>query len=401
MDNRYSHPLVSELWSPLKTYRMWFDIERATLKQQRDHGVVPVADTDALLAWLETHSVQVDMVQAIQSTEERTKHDVAAFLAFLRGWRGDDDARWIHFGLTSSDLVDTAQGLRFRAMHRAVLDALGGLISALGDRTGEDTPVLGRTHGQAAEPMQMRARGWRWLTAISYAATHLSRTTSHMAVCKLSGPVGTYAHNPPEVEIGVAQALGLRAHGPGASQIASRAPLAAWANAASALVDACAIVAHDIRLMMLLGEAELPTPTDGQVASSSMAHKRNPIREEQIEGLATMACGYASMLQQPRLWLERDISHSSVERVAVPDLWHVTMHAIHQTTQAIRDLQVTGRTPRTRDPLVSWLTLRNIEAGYSVDEARERAMHAEGLNRGQLPLEIPGTFMANYPGEPR
>jgi adenylosuccinate lyase len=341
-------------------------------------------------------------VVAIREIENRTKHDVAAFLEWLRTPYGNV-GRFLHYGLTSSDVVDTAQGMRFGDMRHHMLESLGKLLAELNAWAEVDTPILGYTHGQVAEPMTMKARAWHWLTTLATPAADLSRHANRTAVCKLSGPVGTYAHNPPEVERQVAAKLQLRPHGPGASQIASRAPLAAWANSAALLVGACAKIATDLRLMDLLGETHKKNAS-GQVGSSSMAHKKNPISAEQVGGMARMARGYAAMLQPLDVWLERDISHSCVERVAVPDLWHVVMHSIAATTRLLANVtldewEINSNFQRAGiDPLVCELTLNGIsEHSMDIERARQWATQ-QGRTVGPKEAD---RFMKNYPGGDR
>jgi adenylosuccinate lyase len=392
MDQRYANPKVTELWSPGWTYTSWLAIETRTLAAQIARGTVPETECKGLLAELYEMAFQDSDVADVLEIEENTRHDVAAFLQWLREPLGKE-GRWVHFGLTSSDVVDTTQGMRFRQMHRPVLSALSTLVSEITRLTLDNTPIVGRTHGQVAEPMTMRARAMGWLEMCGAGAADLSRRTNRMAVCKLSGPVGTYAHNPPGIEVMVSRDLNLRPHGPGATQIASRAPLAAWASSANLMIQVCAKIAHDVRLMTLLGETKTPM-AEGQVGSSSMAHKRNPVRAERIEGLARMGAGYASMLTNLGTWLERDIAHSSVERVAVPDLWHVVMFCLEETAMVLRGLSV-QKVEIPGEAWVSWLTLRGIEGGQPVDSAR-----AWALNEAQhaTPQQT-NTHMAHYPGE--
>jgi adenylosuccinate lyase len=384
MDTRYSHPEVTVLWSLESIYAQWLHIESTVLFHQLDQGIVPEGSPRALSNDLHGHGALIigeATVARIAEIEQRTQHDVAAFMEWLRDGV-KPSGRWLHYGLTSSDIVDTAQGMRFRDMRGIALDAMQGLMSELARWCEDDTPLLGYTHGQVAEVMTMRARAWQWMTTLATPAADLSRHTNRVAVCKLSGPVGTYQHNPPEIEQAVAKDLDLRPHGPGASQIASRAPLAAWANSAALLVGACGKIAMDVRLMHLNREA-IVQQAEGQVGSSAMAHKRNPIGAEQLGGMARLARGYAEMLQPLDVWLERDISHSSVERVAVPDLWHVVMHSIELTTTLLRELTLdkwninTGIPQAGVDPLVSMLTLQAISDGMGWEEARRWALGRE------------------------
>jgi adenylosuccinate lyase len=294
-----------------------------------------LADVEAILAGPAQPTFDELNIPHVLAIEARTKHDVAAFVTYLRQWYGEPHARWIHFGMTSSDLVDTAQGLRFKAMMHTLRSQVEDLVAALGIWVNERTPILGRTHGQAAEPTMLAVRATQWDRLIQEAMGNLMRDTRRLCTAKLSGPVGTYAHNPPVIEKKAAEELHLAPLMWGATQIAPRGTLAAWANSASELVHACAKLAMDFRVMNTHGEVYEPQ-SKGQVGSSAMAGKNNPIRAEQITGMARLAAGYASMLQPLDVWLERDISHSSVERVAVPDLWHVVLHTMEQTSTLLR-----------------------------------------------------------------
>lgn len=335
MDQRYEHPTVKKLWSPEWTYGTWHQIELAVLEQQRWFEVVNRLDTDVYFhEGTPRCGFNEYDIQAIRDIEKDTRHDVAAFIQYMREWYGEPHGRWYHYGLTSSDLIETAQGIRFAELITLLETATGDLISAVGMWTKIHVPTLGRTHGQPAEPITISHRASGWLAHLRQTVPDLLVHTRRMARAKLSGPVGTFAHNPPEIESGAASKLNLEPWGPGASQVIPRADLAAWANQASLLVRVLNKIATDLRLMNMLGEV-----TEGQgsrqVGSSAMPHKNNPIRLEQIGGMARLAAGYASMLQPIELWMERDISNSSVERVAVPDLWHVLLYSVDSMTRLL------------------------------------------------------------------
>lgn len=366
--------MVTQLWSDEWTYDAWVEIERQVLDAQRRHGVVPAEPASELLSRLRKYHFDIEAAGQVRVIERTTKHDVAAFLKYIRD--NETYGQWLHFGLTSSDLVDTTQGMRFRELHKLLLHDLGELMSQVTRWTTHDVPMVGRTHGQPAEPVSMRTRAWSWVALLGEPVATLTRMFRRMQVAKLSGPVGTFAHNPPQVEIDVAMELHLQPMGAGATQIVPRSGLALMASAASVFAAACAKIAMDLRLMNLAGEARW-VQSNGQVGSSSMAHKNNPIVAEQIRGLAQMVAGYAHMLQPLDLWLERDISNSSVERVAVPDLLHVLFRLINQMTELLRTLDL-------RQPIISinlednanalWThrsTLDAIRDGYGFDEARE------------------------------
>jgi adenylosuccinate lyase len=401
MDTRYLHPQVAALWDRPWTYAAWWRIEKAVAVAQIAEDVIdkheagPIANDRLTPSF--THPA---ILLELANLERTTKHDVAAFVKWTRQWYGGRTARWVHYGLTSSDLVDTAQGLRFKAMSDTVRAACMALLAQTERWEADATIVPGRTHGQPAEPTTIGVRADHWGALLEPAIGHLLRDTRKLATAKLSGPVGTYAHNPPSVEGRVAIEFGLSVQ-TGASQISPRGNLARWANSAAEMVQACAKVAMDFRLMNLLDEANEPKE-DGQVGSSAMPHKTNPIRAEQITGLARLAAGYASMLQALDLWLERDISHSCVERVAVPDLWHVVLHAIDQTTQLLARVQLMDRIikihleDRANELYSCSATLAGIRDGMEADEARAFAEEAQ-IESYDLLGDIRKDFLGNYP----
>ncbi len=405
MDTRYEHPDVRHAYSPEWTYARWLQVEKTTLAVQVVTEGHPLADSQEALELLDllndpTYLVGVD-VDEVARRERTTRHDVVAFLDYVREKVGQDYGRWLHWGLTSSDVVDTTQGLRFKYLHKTLLAELSELVSELTRLTLSDEPLVGRTHGQVAEPTTLRVRAHHWLGELGYWVALLSRSTSTVEVCKLSGPVGTYAHTPPGVEAAVARELGLRPHGLGASQVALRAPLAAWATAAAGVVEACAKIAVDVRLSKLTGEFRSGI-LDGQVGSSAMPHKKNPIQEEQVGGLVRLARGYAQALQPLDLWLERDLSNSCVERVAVPDLWHVLLHTVKQTSSFLSLLSVNEDEVHAQyleagnKLLTSQLTLDFLDQSVSHQDARARALKSHVVAVPETALH----FTRNYPGGP-
>jgi len=415
MDTRYQHPQVTDLWSREWTLDAWWRIEQALARAQSDTFTGPDQLSPPAIDRrfiFETKIDFTDAVEEIDKIEERTRHDVAAFLQFVRSRVPAQSARWIHFGLTSSDLVDTAQALRFKYMLGTLRPALSILSDAIAWWRDSKQMVLGRTHGQPAEPISMGMRAEHWYSLYNSAEDWLIGATDDMVFGKMSGPVGNFAHNSPWIESRVMQELGLVGQGQGATQIVPRVRLARWATCAAQLVAVCAKIAMDMRLMLLLGEArELKGP--GQVGSSAMAHKKNPIRAEKITGLQRVAAGYAGMLQPLDLWLERDISNSSVERIVVPDLWHVLMHVIEETTSMVRAFEVGYRgdvalANHIGEANVHRVTLVGIERGMSVDESRAWALmvmktHPLGLEADGIviPQTDPAYFARNwaYPEE--
>lgn len=400
MIGRYSHPLVSACWTSQTTHALWLQIEKAVLDAQIEESMFPAekeAHVQALRAALDTIEFTGEAEAEIVACERTTKHDVAAFLEWVR--EQVPHGELLHFGLTSSDLIDTSMGVRFAQLYHMVVDAFRDLISAITDLTEMGIPMLGRTHGQPAEPTSLAVRAWHWLATLEPAMVAVHRHSKFMRVAKLSGPVGTYAHNSPAVEIRAAKALGLQPHGPGASQVVPRTTLALWASSVGAFAAACSKIATDLRLLHLTGEVYWDQ-TAGQVGSSAMAHKNNPIQAEHVCGLARLAGGYAQMLQPVDLWLERDISNSAVERVAVPDLFHVLMRITDQTTDMLQTLKVDQSVIRDNldthpEAWVHKMTLDEAIGGTDIKEARESALI--GMSHGDRGGYTEEWFTRNYP----
>lgn len=406
MDSRYQHPQVAALWSTAWTYDAWWRIEQAVTRA-RLNLMLPESAADRMAAaTLIANEVQPDFtdpeaIALVNEAEVITKHDVAAFLAFVREWWGEPHARWIHFGMTSSDLVDTAQGLRFKHMLPSLVPSLTELLAQTESWLNSGMVIAGRTHGQPAEPTALKVRAAHWVALLNPAVSTLISDTERMRIAKISGPVGTYARIQPEIEVGVASELGLTPLQFGGSQIAPRGPLARWANSVAELVYACGKIAMDVRLMTMVGEMR-SFQSSGQVGSSSMAHKNNPIRAEQINGMQRLAAGYAAMLQPLDLWLERDISHSSVERVAVPDLWHVLMHTVEQTTRLLDETtldpeRISQNLMDSANALYTHqVTLAGIEDGMPYEEAREFGRTCD-IESYALDQDMERDFLSDYP----
>lgn len=376
---RYQHPEVARLWSDEEQYKQWLLIERTVVHVQGENGTIPPGAAERIVdSGPSPEDIDGGAVANIRSRELETQHDVAAFLQW---WRSNlrDEARFTHLGLTSSDLVDTALGLRFAELETHYWHAFDRLQGRLHDlmTIHAQTPVLGYTHGQPAEPTTLGIHVQQWYGMLNRASARLSNAWGQMRLAKLSGPVGTYAHNTTGTEIAVALLLGLQPHGPGASQVIPRDRMAHWASCAAGLVQVLAKVGTDFRLMAARGEVVEGWP-EGRVGSSAMPHKKNPVTAEKLSGLARLAAGYAAMLQPVDLWDERDISHSSVERVAVPDLLHVLFHALEAASglmhsawneQAMAEnLKRAGVLPYT-----AWYARQSMAQGFSPDEARRHA----------------------------
>lgn len=371
---RYQDLVVNRVWSTPHQYKLWLDVERAVAWAQYDKGIIPREAAAAIAALPSPGRISIDRIHEI---EQSTQHDVAAFLQWAREEIGDPHAKWLHYGLTSSDVVDTALGIRFRELHSHVVSTVDGLLVAVDDiaRQHQHTPCLGRTHGQPAEQISLGARASVWRHMLNRTRNKVATSSQTLQMAKIGGPVGDYRRFPAEMESTVAGRLGLTVAGPGHSQVVSRDMLADWANATSGLIQAMGKVAIDFRLMASHGEVSERWP-GGRIGSSSMPHKRNPVTAEKISGMGRLALGYALALQPVDLWEERDISHSCVERVAIPDLLHLVLHCARSCTemlfgaewntdQMLRNLDQAGKSVASAD-----YYNRQIREGQTAEEAR-------------------------------
>jgi len=312
---RYTRERMGQLWSEENKLRVWLQVELAVCEAWAGLGVIP---QEALREIKE--KARVDP-QRVKELERETRHDVAAFVMQLEEVVGEA-GRWVHFGLTSYDVVDTALSLLLKEALGIILEDLEGLMEAVKERAFEhrDTVMIGRTHGVHAEPITFGLKLALWYEELKRHRGRLRRAREGISVGKVSGAVGTYAHVPPQVEKFVCRRLGLRP-APISSQIVQRdrhaEVFAALALLASSIEKFALEIRHLQRTEVL--EAEEPF-AEGQKGSSAMPHKRNPIGSENLCGLARVVrANLMAALEDVPLWHERDISHSSVERIIAPD----------------------------------------------------------------------------------
>nr|AAP58492.1 putative adenylosuccinate lyase [uncultured Acidobacteriota bacterium] len=301
-----------------------------------DAGIVPAEAARELRA-----RAAFDLAR-IEAIEQTTQHDVIAFTTAVAEHVGPA-ARWLHFGLTSSDVVDTAQAIQMREACDLIVKGIAGLMEAARGRAEEHrrTPMIGRTHGVHAEPMTFGLKLALWYAELQRDLDRVLRARETIAVGKISGAVGTFAHLDPAIEASVCERLGLQP-APVSSQIIQR-------DRHAELMCALAIVAASLEKFALeirglqkteIGEVEEPFGK-GQKGSSAMPHKRNPVGCEQITGLARLVRANAvAALENVALWHERDISHSSVERVILPDSFIALDHMLRRFTRIVRGMVV-------------------------------------------------------------
>src|SRR5262249_36241120 len=333
---RYTHPEMGRIWSDQRRYETWLLVETAAAEAMAAAGLVP---GEAARDIRERGGFDVARIEEIEQT---TGHDVIAFTTAVAESVGPS-ARWLHFGLTSSDVIDTAQALQMREACDVILKGLDALASAIRDRAlaYRRAPVIGRTHGVHAEPITFGLKLALWYAELGRAVERVERARQAISVGKLSGAVGTFAHLPPTIEADVCRRLGL-APAPRAAQVNQRDRDAELLAALGITGGSCEKFALEIRGMQKteIGEVEEPFAT-GQKGSSAMPHKRNPIGCEQIVGLARVLRGNShAALENIALWHERDISHSSVERVILPDSFLALDHMLRRFTTIVHGMVV-------------------------------------------------------------
>ena len=333
---RYTHPDMGRIWSDQRRYETWLLVETAAAEAMAGAGIVPA---DAARDIRERGGFDIARIEEIERT---TQHDVIAFTTAVAEKVGPS-ARWLHFGLTSSDVIDTAQALQMREACDLLLRGLDGLMQAVHTRAEEHrrTPMIGRTHGVHAEPMTFGLKLALWYAELTRDVARVRRAREVISVGKLSGAVGTFAHLPPEVEADACRNLGLEP-APVASQVIQRDRHAELLSALAITASSLEKFALEIRGLQKteIGEVEEPF-AKGQKGSSAMPHKRNPIGCEQIVGLARLLRGNAvAGFENNALWHERDISHSSVERVILPDGFIALDHMLRRFTRIVSGMVV-------------------------------------------------------------
>jgi adenylosuccinate lyase len=333
---RYTHPDMGRLWSDQKRFETWLQVEIAAAEAMAEAGIIP---REAAKAIRDRGAFDVDRINAIEQT---VQHDVIAFTTVVAEHVGPE-ARWLHFGLTSSDVIDTAQAIQMRDACDLILKDLDALTEAIRRRAEEHraTPMIGRTHGVHAEPMTFGLKLAIWYAELKRDAVRVRHARAAIAVGKISGAVGTFAHLAPSIEARVCRMLGLEP-APVSSQVIQRdrhAELMSAIAITGASLEKCALEIRGLQKTEI-GEVEEPFAR-GQKGSSAMPHKRNPIGCEQITGLARLLrANCVAAFENIALWHERDISHSSVERVILPDSFIALDHMLRRLTRIVAGMVV-------------------------------------------------------------
>jgi adenylosuccinate lyase len=336
MIRRYTNPEMGRIWTEQRRYETWLDVELAAADAMAAAGIVP-AEAAAELR----DKARFDVAR-IEEIESVTHHDVIAFTTAVAEQVGPA-ARWLHFGLTSSDVVDTAQALQLVEACDVIVRLLEGLRDAVRGRAMEHrrTPMIGRTHGVHAEPMTFGLKLALWYDQLGRDVERVARARNGVRVGMISGAVGTFAHLDPAIEADVCRRLGLE---PAAisTQVIQRDRYAELLTALALAGASLETFALEIRGLQKteIGEVEEPF-AKGQKGSSAMPHKRNPIGCEQIVGLSRLLRANAgAAFENVALWHERDISHSSVERVIVPDSFLALDHMLRRFTRIVSGMVV-------------------------------------------------------------
>mgnify|MGYP006271841311 FL=1 len=335
---RYARPQMAEIWSPQTKYRIWFEIEAHATDKLAELGVVPA---DAAKAVWKARDMTFDVAR-IDEIEREVKHDVIAFLTHLAELVGED-ARFVHQGLTSSDVLDTCFAVQLTRSADLLLEGLDRVLAALKARALEHktTVCIGRSHGIHAEPTTMGLKFARFYAEFARGRERLVTAREEIATCAISGAVGTFANVDPAVEVHVADKLGLKPE-PISTQVIPRDRHAAYFSAMGLIASAIENLAVEVRHLQRSEVREAQEYfSKGQKGSSAMPHKRNPILTENLTGLARLVrSAVTPALENVALWHERDISHSSVERGIGPDANIHLDFALHRTAGMVEGLIV-------------------------------------------------------------
>jgi adenylosuccinate lyase len=338
---RYTRPAMGSIWTEENKYRCWLQVESAASTVLAEDGVIPAAAAEAI-ATKATFSVE-----RIQEIEAEVKHDVIAFTTAvaesLKNQGLDTESRWLHYGLTSNDIVDTAQALQVKEASALLRGGLEKVLVVLKRRALEfkHTPTIGRTHGIHAEPTTFGLKLLNWFAEMQRNLVRFDAAAEDMRVGKLSGAVGTFGHLKPEHEQRICERLGLKP-APVATQVIQRDRHAAYISTLAIIGSTLDKIAIEVRHLQRTEVREAQEYfSEKQKGSSAMPHKKNPITSEQISGLARVLRGNAqAAFENIPLWHERDISHSSVERVIFPDSTILVDYLLAKTADLIERLLV-------------------------------------------------------------
>jgi adenylosuccinate lyase len=345
---RYTRSEMGRVWSEENKFQKWLEVELAAAETLAEEGIVPREAAAKL-----RERARIDLAR-INEIEAKVRHDVIAFTIAVQETVGDPEAaRWLHYGLTSNDVVDTAQALLIREASQLIEKAIARFGEVLERRAWEfkNTPEIGRTHGIHAEPITFGLKIANWYAENRRDAERFAAAAKQMAIGKISGAVGTCTHLGPETEQKICARLGL-ATAPITSQVIERDRHAQYASTLAIVAATLERITTEVRHLQRTEIREVEEPFAGeQRGSSAMPHKRNPVSSEQISGLARVVrANSLAAMENIALWHERDISHSSVERIILPDSTILLDYMLHRTTEIVANMKVfPGRMKRNLD----------------------------------------------------
>jgi len=362
---------MAKVWDPAYRFDLWLKIEVLACEAWAEHGRIP---EEALKVIQERAGYEIERIHEL---EKETRHEVVAFLRAV-GERVGEEARYIHMGLTSSDLMDTALAVQMKEAAGLLIEDVEKVLGVLRELAlkHKATPMIGRTHGVHAEPITFGLKLATWYAELQRGLARLQRAREIIGFGKLSGAVGTFAHLPPSIEAYVLERLGLKPE-PAASQVIPRDRHAEYLTALALVGSSIDRFATEIRHLQRTEVREVEEPfAEGQTGSSAMPHKRNPVSCEQLSGLARiLRANVQAALEDIPLWHERDISHSSVERVILPDSTILLDYMLEKFSEILEGLRVyPGRMRRNLDRSFGLIfseqvLLALLEKGASREEA--------------------------------
>ncbi|OPY70573.1 MAG: Adenylosuccinate lyase [Syntrophorhabdaceae bacterium PtaU1.Bin034] len=385
MIERYTRKEMADIWTEDRKLQTWLEIEIAICEAYAEIGIIPREDLKVI-----RERAQAD-VRRVQEIEKATKHDVVAFIQAVSESVGPA-SKWVHLGVTSSDVLDTTFSVLLQQASAILVKDVENLMAVLKEKAFayKFTPMIGRTHGIHAEPITFGLKIAHFYDEMRRNLERLTTAKDHIAYGKISGAVGTYAHVPPFVEEYVCKKLGLKP-APISTQIVPRDYYAEFFTVLAIIGSSVEKLATEIRHLQRteVGEAE-EYFQEGQTGSSAMPHKRNPIGSENLSGLARLLRGYAlSALENVPLWHERDISHSSVERVIGPDATILLDYMLQRLTNLYRNLMVYPERMRKN---------MEITGGLYHSEAILLSLIKKGLTRQEAYKITQSIAMACYQG---
>ncbi|AIY87225.1 MULTISPECIES: adenylosuccinate lyase [unclassified Thermotoga] len=371
MVERYSLSPMKDLWTEEAKYRRWLEVELAVTRAYEELGMIPKGVTERI-----RNNAKID-VELFKKIEEKTNHDVVAFVEGI-GLMIGEDSRFFHYGLTSSDVLDTANSLSLVEAGKILLESLKEFCDVLWEVANryKHTPTIGRTHGVHAEPTSFGLKVLGWYSEMKRNVQRLERAIEEVSYGKISGAVGNYANVPPEVEEKALSYLGLKPE-PVSTQVVPRDRHAFYLSTLAIVAAGIERIAVEIRHLQRTEVLEVEEPfRKGQRGSSAMPHKKNPITCERLTGLSRMMRAYVDpSLENIALWHERDISHSSVERYVFPDATQTLYYMIVTATNVMRNMKVNEERMKKNIDLTKGLVfsqrvlLKLIEKGLTRKEA--------------------------------